>query len=300
MSESKRYERLKSESIKNTINLVNDKALEYVESQINKYFFEGKDKNCFDWLINLSQLKSTYSCLATLSIIEKKRMDKLEITYAYLKCYIECNIKVPIFFSSVHKSYSYFEGRVNNDVCLCLVLALIFDDRPMLAEGLRLVEGLRNTDFSGQFVADMPYLDFVSNLARLDLSKELVGSEYETSFNEVFNSWNDLGGLSPLIETLLDYHLFVGQPGKNYRSEEHEKYYPSIGYASPFDTYDLSVMPYEVIAIYKVRQRQGLPFPEIDHPLLSNELLGLFKENLASDYSDELLEKIYDFINSKK
>ncbi|MGH1439476.1 MAG: hypothetical protein ACRBBR_05130 [Cellvibrionaceae bacterium] len=296
----KKYQYLKDSSVKYSYQLIDEGALERRVSQLDGYFNGEKGKDSFDWLIPLSGLCSIHSCYTTALLLESSSVEKLNCFYSHLRCYICSNLKVPLFFSAAHKEYSYFEGRVNNDLCLCVVLALIFDDKSMLMESVRLLDGLKQAEFSERFVADMPYVDFVSNLARLDLSQELVDVNFETSFNEVFRNWEDVSELKKAIEGILDYHLFVGQPGKNYRSEEYEKYYPEVGYTSPFDTYDLSVMPYEVIAIYKVRQRQGLPFPEIDHPLLSNELLGLFKENLASDYSDELLEKIYDFINSKK
>jgi len=56
----------------------------------------------------------------------------------------------------------------------------------------------------------------VINLAKLTLSEELINIDFETNFNQVFETWNDLDGLKRSIENILDYHLEVGKPGKEH------------------------------------------------------------------------------------
>ena len=79
-------------------------------------------------------------------------------------------------------------------------------------------------------------------------------------YADIFNHWNNPGNLAPAIFAACEYHLQQAVEPKGYEIHEFNR--------APF-----TLLPVEILALRSVRERLGLPMPEVDHPLLTSPLV---------------------------
>ena len=101
----------------------------------------------------------------------------------------------------------------------------------------------------------------------------------EPIFNALIEHWRtpDPDALRPLLMAACDRHTHESKPGGSASSND---------ISNDAFSYD----PFEVLAVMKLRQLQGLPNPVVDH-LLMNTVLGKLPQPVAP-YSDALLEGV--------
>jgi len=216
-------------------------------------------------------------------------LDTLKEAYAYNCLSFRVNLLLRLKQKNLYTHcYSY---NVNYLVGL-LSVAILFDDKPMLFIINRLLDIVEEYDFSEALSFDMLYKRYVQSLANIHIDSAPCFQYEETSYGKIFKYWNDEDKLSSAIEGALDYHLgLAAEQGKYY--DEHcsfvdEKWF----YSSPFFYAGNMILPYEIIALYKVRKSKGLFCPKVDHILLSEKLLEAFDNNLELDYEDDYLNEI--------
>ena len=101
----------------------------------------------------------------------------------------------------------------------------------------------------------------------------------EPIFNTLIEHWRtpDPNALRPLLLAACDRHTHESKPGGSASSND---------ISNDAFSYD----PFEVLAVMKLRQLQGLPNPVVDH-LLMNTVLGKLPQPVTP-YSDALLEGV--------
>lgn len=98
-------------------------------------------------------------------------------------------------------------------------------------------------------------------------------------YRSLFNAWNDPAKFPTALEMCCDYHcLRTGESG-------YQEFYDS-----PFN-----ILPAEILAVYRLREMQGLPTPTIEHELL-NSPLGKLPAPVLSP-PDELLQRIIETVS---
>lgn len=75
-------------------------------------------------------------------------------------------------------------------------------------------------------------------------------------YDNILAAWDEPDAMVHPLEQICDYHC------QNFEQRSSRDPWPPFS-ASPFD-----LVPYEILAIYKLREQQGLATPEIDHPLM--------------------------------
>gem|GEM_PF-4683099 len=98
-------------------------------------------------------------------------------------------------------------------------------------------------------------------------------------YRNLFDAWNEPAKLRTALEMCCDYHLLrTGEAG-------YQEFYDS-----PFN-----IVPAEILAVYRLREMQGLPTPTVEHELL-NSPLGKLPAPVHSP-PDELLQRIIDTVS---
>jgi hypothetical protein len=84
-----------------------------------------------------------------------------------------------------------------------------------------------------------------------DLRRHPIGP-----YAHVFDAWEQPETMERVLSEICDYHCHNLEQASN------------RGPRPPFASPPFDLVPYEVLVIYKLRERQGLETPEIDHPLM--------------------------------
>ncbi|WP_439850327.1 hypothetical protein ACTACG_21565 [Pseudomonas syringae] len=121
-----------------------------------------------------------------------------------------------------------------------------------------------------------PFMLWLNSIyAGINAPPQVTNSDFGV-YQEVVNNWGNEQALSPALEAICVYHLANSEDKGRQWNPEFKK--------SPFD-----LLPFELSAIYQVRQKAGLETPTVMHDLLSIEKTGLEKLNFTSD---DILEKV--------
>jgi hypothetical protein len=94
----------------------------------------------------------------------------------------------------------------------------------------------------------------------------------------IFMHWENPVGLEDAINTICDYHLSHAIEPKGYDIHEFHR--------APF-----TLLPVEILALRTVREKLGLPMPEVEHPLLTTRLMKNLPRTLP-EVHDVLLERV--------
>ena len=95
-------------------------------------------------------------------------------------------------------------------------------------------------------------------------------------YSDVFIYWDDPDQLATVLIKLCDYHCTKMYYDGGFRVPEF--------YQSPF-----CLIPFDILAIYKLRDRLGLPTPRINHPLMNSPLVKFYPPKY--DYTDDIIER---------
>jgi hypothetical protein len=96
---------------------------------------------------------------------------------------------------------------------------------------------------------------------------------------DVINHWDHPSDFPQALRQICDYHC------QNLEQLSHRDPRPPF-IEPPFD-----LMPYEVLAIRKLRISLGLEMPEIDHPLMATPL-AVHDRPFTAPYSDDVLNRV--------
>lgn len=94
-------------------------------------------------------------------------------------------------------------------------------------------------------------------------------------YADIFNHWNSPDNLASAISAACDYHLQRAIEPKGYEIHEFNR--------APF-----TLLPVEILALRSVREKLGLPMPEVDHPLLTSPLVTNLPRILPEAHDDVL------------
>lgn len=190
---------------------------------------------------------------------------------------------------------SFFAWDINN-LCKTGVLAIIFDDKPALELINRLINIIKENDEDRESFFDMPFCNFVQGMASVVIDGVVPKYGDGTSFGALFDAWDDADLLPMKIDGALDYHLGLANHEGDYFNEHNDRFSEWV-YNCPFDNAVDMAIPLEMIAFYKVRQRLNMPWPEVNHEFLSEEMLKAFDDDtlLIGTYSDDILEQVDQF-----
>lgn len=96
-------------------------------------------------------------------------------------------------------------------------------------------------------------------------------------YRALFDAWNEPAKLPAALEMCCDYHLM------------------RTGEFKEFGWPPYQILPAEILAVYRLREMQGLPTPRIEHPLMDTPL-GVLPAPVRCP-PDELLRKIIDTVS---
>jgi hypothetical protein len=102
-------------------------------------------------------------------------------------------------------------------------------------------------------------------------------------YSEVIAHWDHGLELTKPLELVCDYHCKnMSDKGRNDRTPE-------------FTTPPFDLLPCEIAAVYKIRQRLGLDTPDIEHPLLSTPLaqMSMHEAQLTDDDLTLRVQRLY-------
>ncbi len=97
-------------------------------------------------------------------------------------------------------------------------------------------------------------------------------------YSAIFDHWESPDELAAAIYSACDYHLARTGDPKGYDIYE-------------FNLSQWQLLPIEILALRSVREKLGLPMPEVDHPLLNTPLVKNLPR-VFPEVHEELLEKV--------
>ena len=224
-----------------------------------------------------------------------------------------CLVKNNNFFDGLKKGYCYkklsikfdfakYKGRgyrgagsiSSNDLFSMLYMTIVLKDR----EALFLVHDYCQELFdNGYFVEydslDVPFGKYAVALGDVYRGKNCASIDrFHPSYDGIFDFWNGPDDkLANAIIAALDYHL-ISAFDYRLHQKEHEKMFPEYVYTQGFLSDDVIAFPIEIIALYKLREELGLSTPEVDHPLMSHNVLEKMKGDIDFSYHDEITDNL--------
>lgn len=216
----------------------------------------------------------------------QEAITELAKAQAYRAAFVDAEIARQDYHGVLHQHYPH---GLNILTHTC-VLSIIFSDEEHRDSSLTMLRGLQENGVFEDYDIDMPYFNFVSDLANLSDGKD-AESKHPTRYRDLIQAWNDPDSLSNGALELLDHHLDAALviPGFD---RDHESNFPEYIYNAAFNTDGLALLPLEVLCAWAVRRKLGLEIPAIEHPLLPAPLVTATSSITRSQEPDEMLTMI--------
>ncbi len=185
---------------------------------------------------------------------------------------------------------SGFTLTINEVACaLCLSLA------NGLPEWTRLFADMLNqAEWNDQMVKRLYWQErkfepFALRLSQIAASNgEIVPAASDSMgvYSDLLAHWNSPDALAAAIEEICDYHC-----------ENMEDTGSNDDWDPEFDHPPFDLIPWEILAIQQVRQRQGLATPEVKHPLLAHVATFVPRNELPVDERIRAVERLRESLS---
>ncbi len=228
---------------------------------INAIFAQSsRDDGSFARLaVNLEFLHIWYAAVAGLQILEGGQTGWQEfhraVNYRMLGMQITCEV--------IDRAAKENKGSIlANHAALLLAHALAIGDYGManwVAE--RMLRSLSDDMFTGWDV--MAFEPFMLKLCARWKKEAPDWTKHKLAklgpYQAVFDSWDSNAALAEALVRVCDYHIEYADA----RSDE---------YLDQFAPHPYDIYPLEILAVFRVREKEGLPSCSVDHPLMKSPL----------------------------